>query len=745
VTGGKSSGGLVVREGSKTSSKECSEKLATGAIIQELELQGERLRYKKIRGAGPIEGWVSTMFKGKELLAKHTVRIWTFSCGTRGDVQPYLALNKGLQRMGFEVRIWSNEDYSDFVRSFGVPFSPLFESVEDLIKKMSGGQTSSKPGAPQKSDDKSKDMSTEMMEFSSEMKVDFTRLHMSMLSGGKRVGSLSIKDGVPAEWRSWTEERDEEDPIRDVKARTVFEALGHLWGTANALCHQGALKEKDAKKFMSEIEKMKDISVANEERLKERKEKEEAEQKAKDAASGEDNSDSKAKEGDASDREWSLSKLKSMSTIMDSVMHFGLENGFTCWYYSDPTLLKALCEVLEKEPPDMILFSALAYLVPQSIAAKLGIPKIHAYLQPQGLNLTDPAGPWVTDEIWPTIKSSNPGLWQYDTLADARARYDSFAEAKSPEAQEFQDKFHAKSGILEELVLKPYLGVTAIQDMTRTEFMNVMGGKNAMVGFLSSIGSKRFTKLFGPKTEKEAATHTYTGFWIMDEQDQLASSSAKMFGGEELMKKVEDFIAAGEKPVYMGWGSCVCNRGKEWMAVLAVTSLKIAKMRGIVLGGWAELSYDLLEKTVGADDELGLCQYAKENILFIQKAPQTWLFPKCSVIVIHGGVGTLACAWLSGAPLIVNPVWMDQFQNSFLNVIMQSGYPYMKSVDESDPYSLGMAIKAASSDPATKRGAQAVQLSMSRDKGIQNAAKHIINVLTEEFPSGRWQESFLTD
>ncbi len=42
--------------------------------------------------------------------------------GTRGDVQPYVALAQQLMRLGLPVRIAANRDFESFVRGFGVDY-----------------------------------------------------------------------------------------------------------------------------------------------------------------------------------------------------------------------------------------------------------------------------------------------------------------------------------------------------------------------------------------------------------------------------------------------------------------------------------------------------------------------------------------------------------------------------------------------------------------------------------------------
>lgn len=68
VVGGADKGGILVREGAGVSSPATKDRLSTGATVQELEMSGDRLKYKLIDGTGPAEGWVSIKISGKDLL-----------------------------------------------------------------------------------------------------------------------------------------------------------------------------------------------------------------------------------------------------------------------------------------------------------------------------------------------------------------------------------------------------------------------------------------------------------------------------------------------------------------------------------------------------------------------------------------------------------------------------------------------------------------------------------------------------
>lgn len=68
VVGGGDKGGILVRKGQDLKSPAEDNRLSTGAVVEQVELVGERLNYKLVTGTGPPTGWVSTKLTGKDLL-----------------------------------------------------------------------------------------------------------------------------------------------------------------------------------------------------------------------------------------------------------------------------------------------------------------------------------------------------------------------------------------------------------------------------------------------------------------------------------------------------------------------------------------------------------------------------------------------------------------------------------------------------------------------------------------------------
>lgn len=70
VVGGSDKGGIIVRSGKQLSTEQLAARLSTGALVEEVELVGDRLHYKRLSGTGPEDGWVSLTFKEKPLVVK---------------------------------------------------------------------------------------------------------------------------------------------------------------------------------------------------------------------------------------------------------------------------------------------------------------------------------------------------------------------------------------------------------------------------------------------------------------------------------------------------------------------------------------------------------------------------------------------------------------------------------------------------------------------------------------------------
>ncbi|SIO58336.1 UDP:flavonoid glycosyltransferase YjiC, YdhE family [Singulisphaera sp. GP187] len=113
--------------------------------------------------------------------------------------------------------------------------------------------------------------------------------------------------------------------------------------------------------------------------------------------------------------------------------------------------------------------------------------------------------------------------------------------------------------------------------------------------------------------------------------------------GWEPPQNLLDFMAEGEKPVFIGFGS-MRERKPEDTTRLFLDAAKQAGKRTILLSGWAGIGTSNLPK----------------NVFLLKYAPQSWLFPRMAAVVHHGGAGTTAAGLRAGVPSLVVPVMSDQ-------------------------------------------------------------------------------------
>ncbi|MGW2337779.1 glycosyltransferase [Streptomyces sp. NPDC001685] len=108
-----------------------------------------------------------------------------------------------------------------------------------------------------------------------------------------------------------------------------------------------------------------------------------------------------------------------------------------------------------------------------------------------------------------------------------------------------------------------------------------------------------------------------------------------------LPAEVEDFLAAGPRPVFVGFGSMAGGQG-ERLGALVGGALRRAGLRAVVQAGSADLAAD------------------GDDVLNVGDLPHALLFPRVAAVVHHAGAGTSAAALRAGAPSVPVPVTADQ-------------------------------------------------------------------------------------
>jgi UDP:flavonoid glycosyltransferase YjiC (YdhE family) len=122
-----------------------------------------------------------------------------------------------------------------------------------------------------------------------------------------------------------------------------------------------------------------------------------------------------------------------------------------------------------------------------------------------------------------------------------------------------------------------------------------------------------------------------TGYWFLDDDTGWSPS-----------QELAAFLAAGEPPVYVGFGS-MPGLDPVPMTQLFTEALARVGRRGLFATGGGALAHP-----------------SAVHIFAVEHAPHDKLFPLVAACVHHGGAGTTAAALRAGKPSVICPFFGDQ-------------------------------------------------------------------------------------
>jgi sterol 3beta-glucosyltransferase len=183
-----------------------------------------------------------------------------------------------------------------------------------------------------------------------------------------------------------------------------------------------------------------------------------------------------------------------------------------------------------------------------------------------------------------------------------------------------------------------------------------------------------------------------TGYWFFD-QPQWTPPEA-----------LSDFLAAGPKPVYIGFGSMVTGNAAAFTQPI-LDGVKKSGRRAVLATGWGALN-----GPEGPQDD---------QLFFLHHAPHDGLFPLMAGAVHHGGAGTTAAAVRAGIPSAVVPFFGDQ--PFWAHCLHQRGVaPPALERKTLTADALASAL-AAMQQPATVEAAAALGRAVRAENGIEKA------------------------
>jgi sterol 3beta-glucosyltransferase len=220
-----------------------------------------------------------------------------------------------------------------------------------------------------------------------------------------------------------------------------------------------------------------------------------------------------------------------------------------------------------------------------------------------------------------------------------------------------------------------------------------------------------FSALVVPKPPDWNASIRLTGYWVLPPDPAWRPPPA-----------LDAFLGAGPPPVYIGFGSMTPTRADRLTAI-AVDALAAAGQRGVLLGGWGAFGEGDLPSTVIA----------------VRDVPHEWLLPRMRAIVHHGGAGTTGAALRAGVPSIVVPLGFDQpFWGRRVYALGVGPRPISRR--RLTASWLAQAIQTATTDGAMRARAADLGTALRAEHGVEVAVAEIEAIVAgypQTGPGGR--------
>lgn len=342
-------------------------------------------------------------------------------------------------------------------------------------------------------------------------------------------------------------------------------------------------------------------------------------------------------------------------------VHQGGHNPFRWWRalheVEAPLLRQRLRECWEGcHDADAIVVSMLPYLFGYALAQKLNVPLVRAFYYPVSPTRSSPIG------LLPPWLSLG-GRFNLGT-------------------------YHVQRQLLWEIA-RPWLAqacrdVWGAHTLPRREPFGDLDRQQRLLLY-------GYSPAVAPPPADWGSWQAVTGYWFLDRTAEWTPPLA-----------LAAFLADGPPPVCVGFGSMTFDRDE--IVETVSRALAASGQRGVLLAGWGSLRPPELPK----------------NMISVDWAPLTWLFPRMAAVVHHGGAGTTADGLRAGVPTVVVPFFYDQFfWASRVHALGVGPRPIPRK--RLTAHSLAHAIQVAVGDHELRRRAGLVGARIQAEDGVGQA------------------------
>ncbi len=136
--------------------------------------------------------------------------------------------------------------------------------------------------------------------------------------------------------------------------------------------------------------------------------------------------------------------------------------------------------------------------------------------------------------------------------------------------------------------------------------------------------------------------------------------------------------------------------------------------------------------TVGRDRDPADFGPRPPHVRIERYVPQSLLFPRCDLVVNHGGSGTVMAALGHGLPMVIVPISADQPDNA--RRCEQLGVAKVILPENRTPGAIRDAVRTVLQDPSFRQNAERLREEMERLPGPEHAVGMLERLAAEPRP-----------
>ena len=211
------------------------------------------------------------------------------------------------------------------------------------------------------------------------------------------------------------------------------------------------------------------------------------------------------------------------------------------------------------------------------------------------------------------------------------------------------------------------------------------------------------SEILVPRPRSFGSNITFTGFWSEEPEPYTPEPG------------LAAFMEAGEKPVYIGFGSMVSGNMQDTIDAV-IDGVEKSGLRAVISLGWAN------DRARGR---------ANDRMYFVTDVPHSYLFPRVQAVVHHGGAGTTFTGLMNGKPTLIIPFGGDQpFWGERVRALKCGPRPIPRGKLTGEK--LAAALQKLTRRPIYRENAEAIALRLQAEPGLTRAADFVESWLEEK-------------